>query len=279
MNNQSVVLSKISGVVSDITRFVTDIDQSGIDLTFGANDCLYIGSVFPFNTLYLRLGTSLNNNSGSMAVSFWNASSFVDFIGVQDGTSVTAATLAQSGIINLLVQDNTSPACHDSKYLDEIGNFEGYYSLYWTRIKISAALDKISLKYVGQLFVENDSSIFKQYPDLAATQYKTVFGVGKTDFLDERLIASDHLISDLITKGQIITGDQFLDWRLLKECTLHKTAELIYRSQGIKYKEDVVRANSSYSKSLESRKFGISRTGDIRKGTESRLVAPRRFYR
>lgn len=279
MNNQSVVLSKISGTVTDITRFVTDIDQAGIDLTFGANDCLYIGSVFPFNTLYLRLGTSLNNNAGTTAVSFWNANSFTDFVGVQDGTSVAGATLGQSGIFNLLAQDTTSPACHDSKYIDELGNFEGYYTLYWTRLKFSAALDKISLKYVGQLFVENDSSIFKQYPDLAASQYKSVYGVGKTDFLDERVIASDLLVGDLIAKGQVLTGDQFLDWRLLKEPTLHKAAELIYKAQGVKYKDDMARANSAYSKALDTRKFGISRSGDIRKDTESRMRAPKRFYR
>jgi hypothetical protein len=279
MNNQSVVLSKISGVVSDITRFVTDIDHAGIDLTFGADDCIYIGSVFPFNTLYLRLGASFNNNLSAMAVAFWNANSFVDFIGVQDGTAVSGATLGQSGIINLLVQDNTSPGCHDSKYIDEISNFEGYYTLYWTRLKFSAAMDKINLKYVGQLFVEADAAIFKQYPDLQATQYKTVYGVGKTDFLDERVIASDLLVSDLIAKGQVLTGDQFLDWRLLKEPTLHKTAELVYKAQGVKYKDDMVRANAAYNKALDTRKFGISRSGDIRKDTESRIRAPKRFYR
>jgi hypothetical protein len=279
MNNQNVVISKIGVTIADITRFVTDIDHAGIDLTFGANDCLYIGSVFPFNALYLRLlSSAVNNNVSGLSVSFWNATSFVDFVSVQDDTSLAAATLGQSGALNMLAQDSTCPAATDSKYIAEIGNLEGYYGLYWTRLKFSAAMDKVTLKYVGQLFLDSDNALYKQYPDLAAAQYKAVYGT-KTDFLDERIIASDCLISDLVTKGQILTGEQFLDWRLLKEPTMHKTAELIYKAQGQKYKEDMKAANAAYIHTLETRKFGISRSGDIKKGAEAYQRAPKRFYR
>lgn len=279
MNNQNVVISKIGATISDITRYVTDIDQAGIDLTFGNGDSLYIGSVYPFNALYLRLlSTAVNNNASVLSVSFWNATSFVDFVSVQDGTAVAGASFGQSGILNMLAQDSTCPSAMDSKYLAEIGNLEGYYNLYWTRLKFSLAMDKVTLKYIGQLFLENDAAIYKQYPDLAAAQYKAIYGT-KTDFLDERLTATDCLISDLVTKGLILTGDQFLDWRLLKEPAIHKTAELIYRAQGQKYREDMKAANAAYIHSLETRKFGISRTGDIKKGLETYARTPKRFYR
>lgn len=279
MNNQNVVISKIGATITDITGLVTDIDHAGCDITFGNNDALYIGSVFPFNALYLRLlATAVNNNASVLTVSFWNATSFVDFIGLKDGTSLTGATFGQSGALTMLAKDDTCPASQDSKYLAEIGNLEGYYGLYWTRLKVSLATDKVTLKYVGQLFLDTDAAIYKQYPDLAATQYKAVYGT-KTDFLDERLIATDCLISDLVAKGQVLTGDQFLDWRLLKEPTLHKCAELIYKAQGQKYTEDRKAANASYIHALDTRKFGISRSGDIKKTDETYLRAPKRFYR
>jgi hypothetical protein len=278
MNNQNIVLTKISGTVSDITNLVTDIDHSGKSITLTNTDAIYIGSVFPFNSLYLRFSGTLNNNASVLSAAFWDATQFRDFYKVIDGTDTSGATFAKSGVLNLIATDQYAPACYDSKHLDELGNIDGYYSLYWTRLKVSATLDAVTLLYIGQLFVESDAAIYKLYPDLQATQYKRVFDAQKSDWLDQRLIASDILISDLITMNQIKFGEQFLDWRLLKSPALHKTAELIYKAQGMKYRDDSVNAQKAYAASLEPRKFGISH-GNIIKTQSTYESAPTRFYR
>jgi hypothetical protein len=280
MNNQNVVLTKIGSTVSDISAFVTDVDHAGKAITFGTGDSLYIGSVFPFNALYLRLlSTAVNNNTSVLTASFWDATAFTNFYSVVDGTILATATLGKSGIVNIIAKDDKLPARYDSRNITELGNIDGYYSLYWTKLTFSAALDAVTLLYVGQLFVEADTTIFKEYPDLAATPYLRVYGATKTEYLDQRIIATDRVISDLITMGQVITGEQFLDWRLMKEPTIHKTAELIYKAQGIKYREDMLAANKSYLHSLESRKYGITKTGNILKGQEVYERAPMGFYR
>lgn len=279
MNNQNIVLTKIGATITDITSLVTDIDQGGSSITLGANDSIYIGSVYPFNALYLRLlSTAINNNLGVITASFWDATAFTDFYKTVDGTIVSGAPLGKSGILNFVVKDDKLPACYDSKNIPELA-IDGYYSLYWTRLKTSAALDAVTLLYIGQLFLELDNTIFNQYPDLAATQYKRVYSATKADFLDQRIIATDRIISDLITMNQVISGDQFLDWRLMKEPAIHKTAELIYKAQGVKYKEDALAANKSYLQSLEPRKFGVTKTGNILKNRETYSRAPMGFYR
>lgn len=278
MNNQNIVLAKISGVVTDITSLCTDVDHAGKSLTLASTDAIYIGSVFPFNSIYLRFGAAVSNNASVLTAAFWDAVAFTNFYKTVDGTDLSGATFGKSGIINVIAKDDKLPACYDSRNIPEIA-VDGYYSLYWTKLTVSVTLDAVTLAYVGQCFLENDSTIFKQYPDLASTQYFRVFGVSKTDWLDQRLIASDMLISDLITMNQITTGDQFLDWRVLKEPTLHKTAELIYKAQGMKYREDALAANKSYLQSLQSRKWSISKSGNLIKTRETYERSPMGFYR
>jgi hypothetical protein len=277
MNNQNIVLTKISGTVTDITSFCTDIDHIGKSITLAPTDAIYIGSVFPFNSLYLRFGAAVSNNASVLTASFWDAVAFTDFYKTVDGTDLSGAAFGKSGIINIIAKDDKLPACYDSRNIPEI-DVDGYYSLYWTRLKVSATTDAVTLAFVGQCFLDLDSAIYRQYPDLASSQYFRVYGT-KSDWLDQRLIASDCLISDLITMNQITTGDQFLDWRLLKEPTLHKTAELIYKAQGMKYREDMLSANKSYLQSLQSRKWSISKSGNIIKTRDTYARSEMGFYR
>lgn len=280
MINQSIVLTKISNVITDITNFVTDINHPGTSFTLTATDAIYIGSILPFNALYLKfLSTAVNNNASVLSVAFWDATSFTDFYKVLDGTLLSAATLGKSGTINLIAKDDKSPCSYDSRYIAELNNVDGYYGLYWTRIKTSATLDAVTLQYVGQLFVDADATLFMQYPDLNSANYFKVFGATKTDWLDQRIIGTDLTISELISRNQAISGEQFLDWRLMKEPAMHKTAELIYRGLGIRYKDDMNQANKSFVQSLESRKYCTSKNATLIKTGKTNQRQPMGFYR
>jgi hypothetical protein len=65
----------------------------------------------------------------------------------------------------------------------------------------------------------------------------------------------------------------------MKDATLHKTAEIIYKSQGQRYKEDAIAANAAYLLALENRKFGIVKTPTVVKSSESRVIRTARFIR
>jgi hypothetical protein len=280
MINQSIVLTKISNVITDITNFVTDVNHVGSSLTLAATDAIYIGSILPFNTLYLKLlSTAVNNNASVLSVAFWDATSFTDFYKVLDGTAVSGATLGKSGTINLIAKDDKAPCAYDSRNIAELNNVDGYYGMYWTRLKPSLLLDAITLQYVGQLFVDADTTLFMQYPDLNSTNYFKVFGATKTDWLDQRIIATDLTISELIARNQVISGEQFLDWRLMKEPALHKTAELIYRGMGVRYKDDMNQANKSFVQSLESRKYCAPKSTTLIKTGQTNQRQPMGFYR
>ena len=275
MINQSVILTKISGIVTDVSSLVTDINHAGTSLILAPTDCLYIGTPLPFNALYLRLGTNLNTNASNLSFSFWDASTFRTFLSVQDGTKTTTKTLSQSGTVQLIVKDEYMPCSHDSKYIAEMG-LDGYYDLYWTKITVSALTTAFDLLYVGQLFLESDNALYMEYPDLSASQYKKAFSLSKIDFLDQRIVATDRTISELIAKNVVSQPQQFMDWRVMKEACLHKTAELIYKALGVKYKEDAIAANKSFIAALDVKKFGF---GSLTKSKVITEKAPTGFYR
>jgi hypothetical protein len=273
--NQSFVLTKISGVVTDISSLVTDINHAGASVTLDVTDAIFIGTPLPFNALYMRLGTNLNTVDSSMVFSFWDASTFRQFLNVQDGTKLTTKTLSQSGTVQLVVKDEYMPCSNDSIYLSEIG-IDGYYDMYWTKISVTAKTSAVNLLYVGQLFLESDNALYTEYPDLKFDQYKKAFSPSKVDFLDQRIIATDRTIAELIAKNVISQPQQFMDWRVMKEAAMHKTAELIYKALGVKYKEDAMAANKSFVAALDVKKFGFGNLTKSRRLTEK---APTGFYR
>ena len=279
MINQNVVLSKISGSIEDITYKVTDVSHAGASLTLTSSDAIYIGSELPFNSLYIRLGAQVNNNAANLKYAFYTGNEFVDFTRILDGTN----TLAKSGVVNLIAADTKSPSAQDTKNITELA-IEGYYGLYWTKISPSASLDVIDFKYFGQLFLESDQALFMEYPELSNPSFYKTFGLidgkNKIDWLDQRIVATDRVIADLIARGFVVSGDQFLDWRLMKEATIHKCAEIIYKSQGQRYKEDYLVANKAYQLSLENKKFSVAKAPVIVKNSSTRQV-PRsaRFVR
>lgn len=262
-------------MVTDITSLVTDINNAGTSLTIDVADSIFIGTPLPFNALYLRLGTTLNTVDSSMSFSFWDASTFRAFLSTQDGTKIAAKTLAKSGVVQLIVKDEYMPCSNDSVYVTGI-EIDGYYDLYWTKISFSVKTSAVNLLYIGQLFLESDEALYMEYPDLKADQYKKAFSASKVDFLDQRIIATDRVISELIAKNVVCNPESFMDWRVMKEAALHKTAELIYKSLGIKYKEDAIAANKSFVAALDVKKFGFGNLTKSRRLTEK---APSGFYR
>ena len=279
MLNQSVVLTNISDTIKDISNAVTDIHDSGKSITLTTNDSIFIGTKLPFNNLYLKFDTNFNTNASNLSVSFWDGSRFYDFYKVVDGTSLSGACLGQNGTIQLIPTNEVGPNSYDSKYISELKNVDGYYDYFWTRLNFSANLTQITLKYVGQLFLESDIELTTFYPDLKNTNYMKIYDSLKTDWLEQRLIATDEVINELVSRGYVSFGEQFLDWRLMKEVTIHKTASIIYRGLGPKLRDDAKEADSLFLKSLDSRKFGINKKANALKDNCAFEDSKNGFYR
>lgn len=280
MINQLQILLRdsISSLV-DLTYKVTDIDDSGVTLSLDASKELFIGSTFPFLSIYLGLGaTNVNTVAASMTPSIWNGSEFIDFPRCEDGTFETDATLAKSGIIRFISKDTISPSRGNSRDVDGI-EVDGWYDYYWTRLKFDATLDEVDLKFVGVLFVESDEELYRFYPILRDQKYRTLYlNNTKTTWLDERIIASDLLCSELVKRGRVNSPFQFIDTRTLKEAAIHRTAELIFRGLGGNKKDDVEMARKAFITALEVKLGTVSykpnnlNTSDIRVRKDSRFV-------
>lgn len=281
MINQLQVLLRdnISSLV-DLTYKVTDIDDSGVTLSLDSSKELFIGTTFPFLSIYLGLGaTNVNTVDSVMTPSVWNGSEFIDFPRVEDGTSDTGVTLANSGIIRFVSKDTITPSRGNSRDVDGI-QVDGWYDYYWTRLKFDATLDDVDLKFIGVLFVESDEELYRFYPILRDQKYRTIFAgnSSKTTWLDERIIASDLICSELIKRGRVNSPFQFIDPRTIKEAAIHRTAELIFRGLGGNRKDDVEIARKSFITALEVKLGTISykpnnlNTSDIRVRKDARFV-------
>lgn len=282
MINQLQILFRdsISKLV-DLTYKVTDIDDAGVNLNITASKELFIGSTFPFLSMYFGLGTNINAVASVMTPSIWNGSDFVDFPRWEDGTaSALDATLSKSGMVRFISKDTIAPARDNSNRVDGI-EVDGWYDYYWTRFKFNATLDDVDFKFIGVLLVESDEEIYRFYPILKDQKYRTLINgnnASKTTWLDERIIASDLVCSELIKRGKVQSPFQFIDPRTLKEAAIHRTAELIFRALGGNKKDDVEMARKAFTSALDVRMNTASyrpnnlNTCDIRVRSETRFI-------
>jgi hypothetical protein len=104
--------------------------------------------------------------------------------------------------------------------------------------------------------------MYSVYPDLNSTNLKTMFASGKTTWADQCFMAAETILRDLKRQGVILSASQLMDPGLLKEASIHKTAELIYMGMGTKYIDIKREAASAYKAALDIRYFKIDRNAD-----------------
>lgn len=90
-------------------------------------DFLYIGCARRFRGVSLDV-TNTNGNAATATWEYWNGSAWTD-ITATDGTASGGATLAQDGLVTWTVPT------------DWVSNAVNGQTLYWARLKVSAALD------------------------------------------------------------------------------------------------------------------------------------------
>lgn len=231
-------------------------------------DKLFIGSRFPFNSIYLKVATG-NTLSSELSIKYWDNSNFSSAVEVIDETSVLGASLSKSGYITFVPQKNKKWAWEDT--VDDNGavNVDGLgsvtiYDSYWIEISFSGDLDvNTSLEWIGDLFCD-DADLDSEFPFLAKSNVKTRFEAGKVDWEEQRVRASEILVDDLISSKVINSGDNLLERRKLMPSCVSKTAEIVFNAFGDDYKDNKQDARVEYKSRIKKDLFSVDRDGDAR---------------
>jgi hypothetical protein len=254
------ILLDVSGTLTDITNQLEDYHNGNVTATISDTRFLYIGSQFPFNSKYFKLGI-VNATASNITYEYHDGSVWRPFVHTQDGCKLTTAGFGQSGEIRLTPDREYLWQRQDTDDIPELVNVI-LYDLYWMRIKSSVSISP-RLDWVGRLFC-NSNDIKAEYPDLGRSAFFTAFASGKTDWEEQIVTASRLVVEDLISKNIISNQNQILLTDKLKSATVSKTAELIFSALGNDHVDDMNKAHANYKDRLHNKLFGIDLNSNAR---------------
>lgn len=234
---------------TEITKETERIDSTYKAISYVSGSYIYIATDFPFNHLYIKLGTIVNIvASTNMSVEYYGTS-WNSVVELRDET----IGLSASGGIEFT--PNRDVTWTRAVYSSDAGVTPVLYQKYWTRISFDKTLTpSLSLSFIGNKF-SDDNDLYAEYPVFNDSNYLSAFKSGKTDWEEQHIKASDLIIQDLQKKGVILGPEQVLDKRKFLGASVCKTAEIIYTAFGNDYIEQRKAAASEYSKRLDLSQF------------------------
>jgi hypothetical protein len=235
---------------TSISTLVNDYRTGAYTFPYATGDYLYIGSILPFNNLWFELGT-VNAVTAACTVEIWFGNAWTSAVDLIDETSVSGKSLAQSGRIQFTT-DLLKGWDYEQNSFDVDGlETTRVYNMYWARLSWNATLtNTMTLKYIGQKF-SNDDILYSFYPDLAQTGILTAFESGKTSWDEQHYMAAEHIVRDLKKRNLIKARAQLLDFGLFVDASCHKVAELVYKSFGSPYFEQMSQARKDYNEAVD----------------------------
>ena len=226
-------------------------------------DYIYIGSIVPFNHLYIDVKTA-NTTASSLTIEVYNNNVWESCVDILDNTSVGGKTLSQSGIVQFAL-DYLKGWSYES-YSNDIPELTStkLYDMYWLRIGVSASLSlTTAINYIGHKFC-NANDLYSLYPLLNNAGLLEAYKTGKTSWDEQILIASEFIIRDLIGRGIIKAGGQIFDYQRFKHPCIYKTAEVILGAFGSAYTDERNDARKAYNDNINSGRFNIDNKKDGR---------------
>ena len=230
--------------LTDISVVTNDFRTGQYVFPYVAGQYLYIGSIFPFNNVYVDLSV-LNTAAATVSPEIWwdGVNGWTDAVDVIDETE----GLTKSGRI----QWNTDvDKGWNSEYLcrDVVGlETKKIYNMYWMRFSWDVDLDvTTAINYIGQRF-SDDIMLQSFYPDLLLPRVMDAFKTGKTNWNEQHYMAAVEIIRDLKKRAIIRSQHQLLDYSLFTDAACHMVAELAYRAFGQPYFEHVRQAREKYT--------------------------------
>lgn len=267
-----------NGVLSDLSVNLNDYKAGTEAVTVTASeDCIFIGSEFPFNHRYISIDGVGNAQASVVSVELWDGRNFNPAVDIIDQTAVAGATLSKSGHISWVmdkdnigwVRDDTTRS-NGSESITGLGTLT-IYDLYWAKLSFSADLDAVSFKFSGQRF-SDDVDLATYYPELLLTNTLCSFEASKTNWDDQHFEAASIVARDLRRKGVVFSVNQILDWEILKEAAVHKVAEVVFNAFGDDFRDNRNQARIDYQSSLDIDLFNVDRNMNTRIDPNERVL-------
>lgn len=248
--NHRVIFSD-NGVLVDWSTSLASYLVGQQSFTLNASeDYIYIGSRLPFNHLYFKLPT-VNTNPTTISVEYWEGTEWKETFDVIDETQ----GFTKSGHITFTPNKRFQWGYESTNYEgDVIDGLEDVviYDLYWMRLKFTQNTSAMAISWIGNIFCE-DSDIYSEFPDLQKTEVLTSYKLGKTNWEEQRVRASEMLIHDLIYMQIISDKGQILNRRDFTLACVQKTVEIILMAFGDDYLERIGFIREEYKKRLAKR--------------------------
>lgn len=255
------VIFSDNGTLTDISAKLDDYNSGNQSLTItAAEDYLYIGAYYPFNSKYFKLKT-VATNVAVPTIEYWTGSSgWAQAVEVIDETG----GFKNSGYISWVPNKDNGWTREDTNKITALYS-KVIYDLFWMRVKFSADT-VIDFEWIGEVF-SNDFDLGAEFPDLVRTQTLDSFSTGKTNWEHQHVIAAKVVIDDLKAKKIINFKEQILDRKELTLASVQKCAAIIYSSFGDDYADQRKEAELEYQKRLKKDIFNIDTN-------ESAIISP-----
>lgn len=276
MLNLRCLLSR-NGTITDISKDVVDYKKVTKEITFNtAQDFLYIGAYYPFNSKYFNFVVPFLTTLGSFFVKYWTGTN-----GWKDAVETIDETdgMTKSGFLSWNPDRDHGWSREHTEDIDELDSLK-IYDLFWTKISFSGvAGDRTcSLDYIGEIF-SDDRALGYEFPDLLRTQAMTSFQSGKTDWKDQHAISAKIILDDMRSKKIINFKEQILNRRELELASVSKTAEIIYSSFGQEFQEQKLEAHKEYVSRMNKDIFNIDRSETAQVTERTLQTRQGNFYR
>lgn len=258
---QRIIFSD-NGTLIDVSSSLNNYQSDSYVIPFvAAQDYLYIGSELPFNHRHFDISVANANNS-AIEIRLWDGDSWELAVDINDMTSVSNKSFAQSGIISWSKDRFKSWSIEDST--EDITGLSTLkiYKMYWLRLGFSSDLTSTTaLNYIGHKFC-NDTDFDIDYPDLNISATKTAFKSGKTNWNEQHYRAAEEIILFLRRKRELWSANQIFDWMQFNIPSMHKSAEIIMSAFGDDFKDNVELAKKRFSETINQYAFRLDKNED-----------------
>lgn len=254
----------------DISERVNDFRSGVYTFPYQSGEYLYVGSITPFNNLYVELGV-VNDVATTPTVEVWWGRQWRPVVDLYDGTG----GLFQNG--RLVWNIEIDQGWDSERESEDITGLSGtkIYHMYWLRLSWSNTIKATTtLRYLGQKF-SNDDVLASYYPDLTLSSIKEQFETGKTTWDEQHYMAAELIIMDLKKRGIIVSRGQILDYSDFEQPACHKLAEIVYTAFGPSYFEQRAEAAKYYDKTLPIPRAKIDANMDGRLDAVERVISTR----
>lgn len=264
----SVNMNKYHTGTSTIAQFVA------------AQDYLYIGSRWPFNSFYMAFETA-NTASTTLSIDYWDGNEWQAAVDVIDQTN----GFNQDGLITFVPDEGESGWVREDTVQrdgsEQVTGLQGVtiYDQFWLRLSFSSDLDaSTSLKWLKYKFI-SDEDLYAEYPIFNSSTLRDAYESGKANWEEQVVVGSHLVVDELIKNGVITSGNQLLDWSKMESVAVPKIAEVIFNALGDDYDDDRIKARNEFKARSGNKVFHVDYSGDARLNNAELRLRSGHFFR